>query len=35
MVVRLLLLPIYPSMETEVSKVIGTEVVVDGDYYYH
>ena len=32
MVVRLLLLPIYPSMETGVSEVIGTEVVVDGDY---
>ena len=23
------------SMGTEVSKVIGTEVVVDGDNYYH
>ena len=38
MVVRLLLLLIYPAIETIVplvSKVMASEVVVDSDYYYH
>lgn len=38
MVVRPLLLPIWPTIEAIVplvSKVMVTKVVVDGDNYYH